>query len=203
MIKYCYTAILLLFSGITFAQESEIQQESSRFNFGFSLGANYSLLYNNEDTDDLTIQNAPGYRLGLLSEYELADNWTIQSKAELSFNFGRIETNNINYRVDPNNMDFMLHIKHRFNGFDGKAKPFCYFGPSLRFPLNPQSEILTLDTKPSFALDFGFGVDIQTKKFYISPEIRFTGGLTDIRNQPSGNSLRGSNAAIIISFSSK
>jgi len=97
----------------------------------------------------------------------------------------------------------MLHFKHRFKSKYGKIQPYVNFGPNLRTPLKGNYDGVAYDTKLALAADFGFGLEIEVKHFYISPELRFSGGLTDIRNNPSGNTLRGSNAVLTLNFTGK
>lgn len=202
MFRISLILITLMSSPSIFAQESE-PFTKSRPSFGFNLGLNYSNLYNRNDNSQFEIQNAPGFRLGLISDFPFADRWSIAPKAELSFNYGSILENNVNYRVDPFNMDFMAHVKYKLNQFDNNLGAYCYLGPNMRLPFSGDSNINSYDTRAAFGFDFGFGVDMHLQHFTISPEIRFTGGLTDIRTNPSGNMLRGSNAAFVLNFSGK
>jgi hypothetical protein len=190
-----------LFCLSSFSQEST-KKTKYQPAFGFNFGLNYSLLYQKNPTD-LTIQNAAGFRMGVFADLPLGKHFSIAPKSELSFNYGRMIQNDMNYRVDPYNLDFMLHFKYSMKGYNGKAKPYCYIGPNFRVPLKGDYTGNLLDTRATIGYDFAFGVDIELKNFFISPELRFTGGLMDIRNNPSGNTLRGSNAALIINFSSK
>lgn len=171
--------------------------------FGFNLGLNQSALFNSYDSSDIQIQNAPGFRLGVTASFPISKRWSVDPKMELSFNYGKITESNTTYRVDPNNLDFMTHFKYNMKGYDGKAKPFLYFGPNVRVPLNGEFNGVTYETQTSLAIDFAFGVDIDLKHFLLSPELRFSGGVTDIRENPSGKMLRGSNAALVLCFSGK
>ncbi len=202
MLRFNFYMLIILCSTITAAQEVETKLKYKP-TFGFNFGVNQSILYNSNDTDQLTIKNGLGFRLGVTSNFPLKKNWSLAPKAELSFNNARIIQENVVYKVDPKNLDFMVHVKYNFKGFNSKARPYFYFGPSIRVPVNGNSENYIYATKPSLALDFGFGVDIELKNFLISPELRFSGGLTDIRKNPSGKLLHGSNAAIILNFSGK
>ena len=194
--------LALLFSGVTYAQERD---DTSKFkpSFGFNVGLNQSTIYNSNAVDELQIKNAPGFRLGVVAEFPISKRWAIAPKTELSFNYGKVIINDIVYRVDPVNLDFMLHFKHKFKSYNGKVKPYINFGPNFRTPLKSNFEGAYLDTKISLAADFGFGVQIEAKHFYFSPELRFSGGLTDIRKNPSGTILRGSNAVLTFTFSGK
>jgi hypothetical protein len=193
-----FTTLFCLYS---FSQEST-ENEKYKPTFGFNFGLNYSLLYQKNPTD-LSIQNAPGFRMGVHADFPIGKYLSIAPKSELSFNYGRIFQNDINYRVDPYNLDFMLHLNYRMKGYDGKVRPYCYIGPALRVPLKGDLSGNFLDTRPTLGYDFALGMNIELKHFFISPELRFTGGLMDIRNTPGGNTLRSSNVALIINFSSK
>lgn len=195
------SAFVLSFS--IFSQEEDLAK-TNRYHptFGFTFGANLSALYNSDATDELQIKNAPGFRLGVLGEFPLSEKWSIMPRGELSFNYGSVTQDNVTYRVDPNNLDFMTHVRYRFKGYEGKVRPYCLFGPNLRVPL-PSENGGAYETVTSLAVDFAFGVQIDAKHFYLSPELRFSGGLTDIRKNPSGEMLRGSNSAFVLSFTGK
>ncbi len=193
----------LILSSAFFTQ-SEDFDTTKRYRplFGFNIGANLSALYNSDATDELQIENAPGFRLGVLAEFPISEKWSIIPRGELSFNYARVTEDNVTYKVDPNNLDFMTHFKYRFKGYEGKARPYMLFGPNIRVPL--KSEVgEAYETKTSLAADFAFGVQIDASHFFISPELRFSGGLTDIRKTPSGKMLRGSNVAFVLVFTGK
>lgn len=193
----------LIFAGVTYAQEGDITTKYKPL-FGFNFGLNQSLIYNSNAVDELQIKNAPGFRLGVFAEFPISKRWAVSPKTELSFNYGRVAINDVGYRVDPVNLDLMLHFKHKFKWDEGsKVQPFMNFGPNFKTPLNSNFEGTYLDTKVSLAGDFGFGIEIDVKHFYLSPELRFSGGITDIRRNPSGNILRGSNAVLVLNFSGK
>jgi hypothetical protein len=194
--------LALIFTGLTYAQESDIATKYKPL-LGFNFGLNQSVIYNSNAVDELQIKNAPGFRLGVFAEFPISKRWAVSPKTELSFNYGRVLINDIGYRVDPVNLDLILHFKHKFKSYDGNVKPFINFGPNFRTPLNSNFEGAYLDTKLSLAADFGFGLEIDLNHFYLSPELRFSGGLTDIRQYPSGNILRGSNAVLTLNFTGK
>ena len=194
--------LALFFTGVTYAQESD---KSAKYKplFGFNVGLNQSAIYNSNAFDELQIKNAPGFRLGVFAEFPISKQWAVSPKTELSFNYGRVTINDLGYRVDPVNLDLMLHFKYKIKSYNGRVKPYLNFGPNFRTPLHSNFEVAYLDTKVSLAADFGFGLEIDAKHFYFSPELRFSGGLTDIRENPSGNILRGSNAVLTLNFTGK
>lgn len=171
--------------------------------FGFNIGLNQSAIFNSNAVDEIQIMNAPGFRLGIFTEFPISKRWAASPKTELSFNYGKVNIDGTNYRVDPYNLDFILHFKHKFNYSHGKVQPYMNIGPNIRTPLNSKFEGTYLDTKTSIAADFGFGLEIDANYFLIAPELRFSAGLTDIRRNPSGNILRGSNAVLSLNFIGK
>lgn len=102
----------------------------------------------------------------------------------------------------PQNLNFMFHFKHIINEFDN-LNPYIYFGPNIWLPIEKENNLLTYQIKPTFGLDFGFGTDIELKHYKIAPELRFSVGLNEIRKNPTEKLLLGSNAALIVNFSSK
>jgi hypothetical protein len=194
--------LALIFTGVMCAQESDNTSNYKPL-FGFNVGLNQSAIYNSNALDELQIKNAPGFRVGVFAEFPISKRWAVSPKTELSFNYGRVIIKDIGYRVDPVNLDFMLHFKHKIKSYNGKVQPFINVGPNLRTPLHSNFEGVSLNTKVSFAADFGFGLKIDANYFYFSPELRFSGGLTDIRKYPSGNILRGSNAVLTLNFTGK
>ena len=198
-INVVFIAVLLTFN--LFAQEEKLSGYQP--SFGFNLGLNQSLFFNSNDTENLEIFNAPGFRLGVLADFPLKNGWSLSPKSELSFDNGSIIENDIKYRVDPVVLNFAIHTKYKYKNYTGKYRPYLSFGPSLRVPLESENQINQFNTVPALGFDFSFGVDIDAKDFLISPELRFTAGLTDIRRYPSGNTLRGSSATLLINFMSK
>ena len=203
MKKVVLSVCISLLFNLAFSQSTSETSEKYVPTFGFNLGLNQSVIYTSNSNEQFEIKNAPGFRLGVLVNFPISKKWSISPKAELSFNNGKIIENNITYRVDPYNLDFMAHFKYRIKGSERKLNPYFSFGPNIKLPLSSNFDGVLYNTKTSLALDFSFGFDIDVNYFIISPEIRFSGGLTDIRKSPSGETLRGSNAMFVINFSSK
>lgn len=201
MIKLSAMLVFLLFTGLSNAQSCQEEEGKRNVNLGFSLGAHQSVLYTSGEDESYTIKNAPGFRLGVFAEFELSKRWCISPRSELSFNSGRIIEDNVSYRVDPYNLDIMVYSKHIIKTANRDAKPFWNYGPIMRIPLNYNFDGNTYDTKVALALDFGFGFEIDMNYFKLSPELRFSAGLSDIRRNPSGKLLSGSNAVFCLNFS--
>jgi hypothetical protein len=182
----------------TFNFSAQENSDPKKLAFGFNFGLNYSQLYNGKATDELGLHNNAGFRLGVISSYRLNDKYSLLPKAELSFNNGTVTKDLTRYTIYKSSLDAMVHFKYSFGS--RKNKLYLFAGPVFRIPLNDQSA--DFQTKASLALDCGFGMDFVTKNFKISPELRISGGLMDVRANPTGNQLRFSNFALIINFSS-
>lgn len=202
MLKVKVVLFSVLVSSLYFAQSSD-DQKKYKPSFGFNLGMNQSLFFNSNDTESLEILNAPGFRLGILADFPLKKGWSISPKSELSFDRGSVIEKNLKYRVDPIVLNFALHSKYKYKNYTGKYRPYITFGPSLRVPVRDENQLNQFNTIPALGFDFSFGVDIDANHFLISPELRFTAGLTDIRRNPVGQTLRGSSATLLINFMSK
>ena len=195
--------VYLFLISIGYSQNNNNNSKIHQPLFGFNIGLNQSALYNSNAVEELQISNSPGFRMGVFAEFPISKSWSVSPKSELSFNYAKVKINNILYRVDPYNLDIILHFKHKFKYSHGKIRPYMNVGPNIRAPLNLNFEGIYLATKASIAADFGFGLEIDANYFILAPELRFSGGLTDIRKNPSGNILRGSNAVLTLNFIGK
>lgn len=203
MIKLCSMLVFLSATVMSNAQSCKEEEKKRIMNYGFSIGLNQSVLYTSGLDEAYTLKNALGYRLGVYAEFGLSKRWRISPRSELSFNYGKIIEDAAVYRVDPYNLDIMIYSKHMIKSHNRDVIPFWNFGPNVRIPLNYQFDGETYATKVALALDFGFGFEFDLKHFKLSPELRFSGGITDIRRNPSGNLLSGSNAVLSLNFSGK
>ncbi len=196
--KSVKSIVLVSILAIQFSTNAQESVEQKRLAFGFNFGLNYSYLYNGKPNDQLSIQNNAGFRLGIISSYQLNKKLSILPKAELSFNNGMITENLTNYTVYKNSIDLMVHFKYSIG--EGKNRLYFFTGPDYRMPLKSESD--NIATNGTIALDFGFGIDLKLKNFMISPEFRMSSGFNDPRTNPTGNKLHFNNFALIINFSS-
>jgi hypothetical protein len=64
-----------------------------------------------------------------------------------------------------------------------KKQPYIYVGPNVILPLLDKPNLNNITSqKPSFAIDFGFGLDFKKTKFIFSPEIKYSFGYNNVRN---------------------
>lgn len=202
----------MLISTLTFSQNSDEEKKESLIiiikpQFGFNLGADYSLAqsYTSIDTFGIyppTIYNAPGFRLGVFGGIKIQQRFKLMTKAELSFNYTTLQEKNKTYKLDPSNLHFMIHGKINFSKRDKKLNPYCAFGPGLRVPLN-SNEDGNYNTISAWSGDISIGIDLDLNWFYVSPEIRYSYGLTNLKAENSWNKIRGSYVSFNLLFTGK
>ena len=212
MIKLCSFIVASIVSVYCYSQTNDSNEKESLIititpNLGFNMGGDYSLVKNYSCIDSFakyptTVYNAPGFRIGVFGELKIQERFTLISRAELSINYTTVEQNGKILKLDPFNLDFMLHAKWNFSKRDSKVNPYCYLGPGLRVPFSGNSED-NFDTRRALSGDISLGLDIDLKWFYLSPEIRYSHGLKNIKTENSWEKLRGSYTAFILNFTGK
>lgn len=169
--------------------------------FGFGFGLNRSnLQFGSTQENGDQIVNGMGYRLGVVSELRLGKRFVITPKADLSFNAGQISQSNTNYTVSTSSLELMGHLKYRFAR--SQFSPYVLAGPNYRIPLRTGAEDY-VPTRNDLALDVGVGLDIPLIGFKISPELRYSYGVTNITNSADFSDLNHHNIAISLIFTGK
>ncbi len=85
-------------------------------------------------------------------------------KAELSFNSTTVQYNNNTYKLDPINLNLLLHGKINFSNRKNVINPYCTFGPGLRVPLNGNDES-NYNTTSAWSVDITGGLDFDLDRF--------------------------------------
>jgi len=169
--------------------------------FGFSFGLNRSnLQFGEAQENGDQIVNGMGYRLGLVSELRLGKRFVISPKADLSFNAGQLNQSDRSYTVSASSLELMGHLKYRF--LRSNFSPYILAGPNYRMPLQNRSDDY-VPTRNDLALDFGVGLDIPLIGFKVSPEVRYSYGLTNITNSETFSDLNHHNIAVALIFTGK
>ncbi len=184
----------LVISGVTFGQCNE----KKRFTTGFNLGVNHANLLLDDATQG-TLDNGIGLRLGLISDFAFSNRFSLQPKAEVAFNNIKFRDGVQNIAVNPANLELMTHLKVRV-----KTKPSSFYflaGPNLSIPLgNNQNALLT---RNDVALDLGAGFDLGIGKIRISPELRYSIGLTNLSQSENLSDLHFHNVSLLLNFAKK
>ena len=169
--------------------------------FGFSFGLNRSnLQFGSAQESGDQIVNGLGYRLGVVSELRLGKRFVISPKADLSFNAGQINQSNTEYSVSASSLELMGHLKYRM--MKANFSPYILAGPNYRVPLETRNDN-TVPTRNDLAIDVGVGLDIPLIGFKMSPELRYSYGLTNITNSEEFSDLNYHNIAISLIFTGK
>lgn len=194
----------LLISSLTVFSQSESTVDK-RMKYGFNLGINYSNLLDNEMlSSNASLSNNLGFRLGILADYKISKFLSISPKAEMSFNNGVINFNNIDgsqteYEIMPISLDFMAHFIFKKN--NSKLSPYLFFGPNFKIPISKKTDNTTAySTNSDFAIDFGIGLDKSFTHFNFSPELRYSFGIMNINQHPSLQSLNFHNISLVFNF---
>ncbi len=169
--------------------------------FGFSFGLNRSnLQFGAAQENGDQIVNGLGYRLGVVSELRLGKRWVISPKADLSFNAAQLNQSNTDYSVSASSLELMGHLKYRFA--KSNFSPYVLAGPNYRVPLSTRNEN-SVPTRNDLAIDVGLGLDIPLIGFKISPEVRYSYGLTNISTSDDFSDLNHHNIAVSLIFTGK
>lgn len=180
MKKVIFSISLLLGANLTFAQ-TESANLDKKTTYGFQIGTSYSSILNQKDIPDIfEVSNGLEYKIGVQLEHKLSQSTSLLPKAEMSFNNMnfRNTSSNTNYQLNKTTINLMLHASRNF-----KNKTYFYAGPNLNVPLIDKSENNFITTqKPSYAIDFGYGLDFKKSNFTFAPEIRYTVGYNNVRN---------------------
>lgn len=195
----------ILMSCFPALSQSEDHEDESRIKFGFNLGANYSnLMADGALPSDAFITNGPGFRLGLIADYNVLDFLSISPKSEMSFNNGEVNFVNPDgslsvYSIMPISLDFMVHFI--FKKKEGNLRPYFYFGPDFKIPVKKKSSNpVTYSSNADLAIDFGIGLDKAFAEFHFAPEIRYSFGLLNVNQNPAIPSLSFHNISVIFNF---
>ena len=188
---------MLLAVTSSYAQEETRKDKFATF--GFDFGVNRSnLSFGSDQNGAGTITNGLGYRLGIISNFRLSQKFSLAPKAELSFNASRINQNTIDYKVNPVNLEGMLHVKYKL--FKSRFTPYIIVGPNIRIPLStPNPDYVPI--KNDIAIDAGVGFDIPLRNIKLSPELRYSFGLVSNVASPTFGPLNYHNLSIVVGIS--
>lgn len=213
--RFIATAMIALFASSAFSQlntnlggtsTSQLQKIVARSEpdkgkfatFGFDLGVNRSdLRFGETQMNGDAITNGFGYRLGVVSNLQFTKRFSLMPRAELSFNATKLDQNTVSYEVNAVNLEFMAHFKYKFS--KGKFSPYILSGPNLRVPLFVDNSDY-VPTKQDVAIDAGVGFDFPLGSVKISPELRYSFGLTNISESNNFSDLKSNNIALMLIF---
>ena len=200
MKKTITLALLAMSISLANAQESKGRLERNKdfITFGFDVGINKSRLAFSNATGSYSTPGS-GYRLGFVTNFRLGDQFSIVPKAELSFNGARVSDSQGDYKVSLSTMELIAHLKYKTKARN--LSSYVVAGPNLRVPLLTRTQDGSFFTQENLAIDFGVGIDLPIFKYRISPEIRYSLGLKEMRSGSSLGNLSYNNFAFVVVFS--
>ena len=189
-------ALPLLLAGGVRAQDDRL--EKKRFNTGFNIGINKANVITSSNSPDMAIQNGMGFRMGLISSFAFTKRFSVEPKLELSLNAANVSFENEEYRVNPADLEMILHFRRKF--FKGGFSPYIIAGPNVKVPL-PGRYAMILPTRQDVAIDVGVGLDVPFgKKIRVAPELRYSFGLLNISESSTVNDLKFHNVALVLNI---
>lgn len=169
--------------------------------FGVDFGVNRSnLSFSSPQTGGDNITNGLGYRLGVVSNFQITQRFSFAPKAELSFNTTGLNSGIENYDVNPTNVELLGHMKFKLRR--GSLSPYIIAGPNARIPIGTNRENL-LPTKEDIAIDLGVGLDVPIFKKRIAPELRYSFGLTNINRDANISDIKYHNLSLVLILSGR
>jgi hypothetical protein len=109
----------------------------------------------------------------------------------------REESNsNKDFSPMPVTSEFALHAI--FTSQNGSYLPFFSFGPSIKIPISKVNNPFVSDY--SFSADVSIGFKKGLEFFNLSPELRYSHGLTDINLNPNLGSIKLHTMSLILNF---
>lgn len=186
-------SIGLLTSFFCQAQENS-SSEYKPFRFGFNLGLQQSFLIHNAPLPiDAEVDNALGYRLGILGKYQSEKKWFAILRTELavnhsSFMYKDTAGTSIRYDIAPTTIQSALHFGYSFEEL--RPKPFVYGGLNFKYPFQQNiDKSSTFPTGQDLALEVGIGIKKKFEYFDLIPEIRYSHGLNNVNRMPIFQSI--------------
>ncbi len=186
----------MLFALSTQAQQLNPLYDRKPIRFGFGLMGStaklkYSVNDNNLNYDSLKLIESvsyPGFGLGGLVNFRLADHWDIRTM--LNIQFARRDMNYIFNKdvvktpsIESTYMEIPLTFEYKSRRHKN-IRVYVLGGFTYRYDFTSDVDTDRSDTRPivalypnSFSYDLGFGLDLYYDYFKFSPEVKLSNGL--------------------------
>ena len=178
--------------------EHDIRYSNRFFHFGITLGVNNmnykitpdSVFIHQNQVLTMETGRGLGFHLGILSDLHISNRFELRfipalSLGEKNLNFTvRNSDTIVNKKIESVYLEFPMHLKY-------KSKPYKdmrpYVTAGMKYSVDLQSnagarraENLIKVNRNDVALEYGIGVEFHLPLVIISPEIKFTYGLTNV-----------------------
>jgi len=194
----------LIFLANISAQTSE-NSEVLPMKFGINLGLNYSNATAEEELPaGASLSNGFGFRLEILTEYQMLQKVFVSPKIGFSFNDSRLNFNEnieeeLEFLILPVSLDISTHFQFKKNS--PNRRPYVFIGPSLKLPVQPREDWQS-DFGSSWtpSMDFGLGFDKDFGYFQFAPEFRYSIGIRNVANLETVGDIYFHNFSILFNF---
>lgn len=191
------------------AKGSYAQSECSpkKLEAGFEAGINYSFLQAAEGIPSpYYIDNSAGFQFALNLEWNVLKFFSIQPALGISINNAAVTNEHdywYNYRSSYDIFPVALEgaLKARYYPVQGTKKPYLTAGLLYMHPLEKSYSSARFNNGGTFAIDFGIGIENRYfGRFNLSPEIRYSIGLSNVNRNPAFKELSYNRIAVVIGF---
>lgn len=194
--KIIITVLLVSICSVLSAQELNPLYDRKPIRFGFGIMGNtakvkFSVQDNNLNYDSLqTIEavNYPGFGLGGLVNFRLAEHWDLKTMLNIQFarrdlNYNFTQNNTKTVEIESTYMEIPLTVEYKSKRHKN-SRLYVLAGATYRFDFTSDVDTDRSDTRPivalypnTFSYDVGFGFDFYYDFFKFSPEIKLSNGL--------------------------
>lgn len=196
-----FFSIIFSTSGQRLFTKNLPKYDSKKLHYGFFLAthvSNYRLVYSDDFVYQLdTLQSIravlkPGFGLGFIANYKLADQFDIRFIPSVSFYEDLLRYQFKNKQVDQvlesTFLDFSILVKYKsIRRKNTRVYVVAGCKPSIQISnKKPSTNNDRLFTKNSnFTVEYGVGMDLYFKLFKFSPELRFSHGIPNMLTESS------------------
>ncbi len=199
--------IIILLGVLAMGSYAQDDCTPAKLEAGFEAGINYSFLEAAEGIPSPHyIDNSAGFQFALNLEWHLLKFLSIQPALGISINNAAV-TNEPNYwynyqsSYDVFPVALEGAIKARYYPVQGTKKPYLTAGLLYMYPLEKTYVSSHFDNAATFAIDLGIGIKNRFfGKFNVSPEIRYSFGLSNVNLNPGFKELNYNRIAVVIGF---
>lgn len=197
--------IILLLATIALSIQAQNECTPKKLKAGFEMGVNYSILQAEGGlASPYYIDNSAGFQFALNLEWKLLKFLSLQPALGVSINNSRV-TNEYNYWYNTQSSYEVFPValegalKARYYPVQGSNKPYITAGLLYMHPLEESYSSSQFSNASTFAIDFGIGLENSFfGRINISPEIRYTLGLSNVNLNPALKKLSYNRIAVVI-----
>jgi len=195
---------LILAAPIIIVSQNPTETNFKKLKFGLGIGfVQPNLVLKDKTSEDLFIHNKSGFAVYVLGEYSVNKFFSISPKA--GFAFGQSTLTNtisgvsIDYEFMQISVDYLLDLV--LKKWDSKFQPYIVTGLQYKTPVTNKNAIEEFEPlKNSIGISLGLGINKMFRKFIMNPEIRYSYGITDLKNSNQLPSIYYHSLAVLVNI---